>query len=68
MYRFDIISLVLGLRWANSLELFLSGVVCSDGKFPIPYIIYVGDACVSWWRMLKVAQVRGECAKCVYCA
>ena len=64
----DIISLVLGLRWVDSWELLLLGVVCDDGMLPIPYIIYVGDDCATWCRMLKIAQVRGECAKCEYCA
>ena len=39
MYRYDIISLILGLRWVNSWELLLLGVVRDDGTLSIPYII-----------------------------
>ena len=37
----DIISLMLGLRWVDSWELLLLGVVRDDGTLPAPYIIYV---------------------------
>ena len=68
MYRSDLISLLLGLRWVDSWELLLLGVVRDDGTLPTPYIIYVRDDCATWCRMLKTAQVCGECAKCGYCA